>query len=294
MKRILLTGATGFLGSQIAERLLARGQIIACPVRNIQNLRRLQYLCNQVKLIPIERLESGIAEFKADTVIHTACAYARGSSTWQDMLDANLMFPLRVLEEVKKHQRIRWINTDTCLPIYLNEYALSKKQFCQWGKYYGEQNELQFINLQLEHFYGPNAPEDQFLEWAIRKLKKNEPLELTIGTQKRDFVYIGGVLDVYEAMLEKEMSAVYINVPVGTGEAPTIREVIEHLKKCVNSSSELRFGVRPLRDGEPNSCCDTNILKSLGIGPFTQWREGMRQYILSTTADCVTGGLNGI
>ncbi len=66
------------------------------------------------------------------------------------------------------------------------------------------------------------------------------------------------------------MSAVYINVPVGTGEAPTIREVIEHLKKCVNSSAELQFGVHPLRDGEPNSCYNTSSLESLGIGPFTQ------------------------
>lgn len=281
MKRILLTGATGFLGSHIAERLLLRGYTVACPVRDIENLRRLQPLHGQVKLIPMERLASGIAEFGADTVIHTACAYARGNNTLQDILDANLVFPLRVLEETRKQGRIRWINTDTCLPVYLNEYALTKNQFCQWGKYYSERDGLQFINLKLEHFYGPDAPKDQFLMWAIEKLRKDEPLELTAGTQKRDFVYIGDVLDVYEAILNKEITDAYVDIPVGTGEAPSIREVVEYLKDCTNSNSELRFGVQPFRTGEPNSCCDMSVLKRLGVSvKFVSWKNGLKQYLI--------------
>lgn len=280
MKKILLTGATGFLGSHIVERLVQRGDSVACLVRDIKKLSRLEPMREKVKLIPLCQLEPEMEAFQADTVIHTACAYARGNSTFQDILNANLLFPLRVMEVCRKYEGIRWINTDTCLPMYLNTYALSKKQFRQWGKYYAEKNELQFINLQLEHFYGPDAPKNQFLSWAVEKMKKNEPLELTAGTQKRDFVYVGDVVCVYEAILNKKIENAYIDIPVGTGTAPTVREVVEYLKECTCSSSELRFGACPLRKGEPDSCCDTSVLKSLGVMPFTQWKDGMRQYLI--------------
>lgn len=279
MKRILLTGATGFLGSHIAERLLMCGHTVACPVRDVDNLGRLYPLRKQVKLIPVKKLELGIEEFGADTVIHTACAYSRNASTIQDIWEGNLLFPLRVLEKIRKQGRVRWINTDTCLPIYLNEYSLSKKQFCQWGKFYGETAELQFVNLQLEHFYGPNAPRDQFLTWVIEKLKSNKPLDLTTGTQKRDFVYIGDVLDVYEAVLNREIAGTYVNIPVGTGEAPSIREVVEYLKECTHSNSELRFGAIPNRKREVDSACDVRKLQEIGIVPQIHWQDGMKNMI---------------
>lgn len=232
-----------------------------------------------MKLIPIEQLESGVAEFGVDTVIHTACTYDRGTNTLQKILDSNFVFPLRALEAVRACGRVHWINTDTCLPMYLNTYALTKRQFCQWGRYYAERHEVQFINLQLEYFYGPGTSGQQFLTWAIEKLKRNEPLELTVGTQKRDFVYIDDLLHVYDAILDDRIEDSYIDIPVGTGISPSIREVVEYLKECTNSNSELRFGAIPIRRGELDSACDIHILREIGVIPQTYWKDGMKNII---------------
>lgn len=277
---ILLTGATGFLGSQIVERLLQRGDAIACLVRNTEKLGRLEGLKAKVELIPIQQLETGIAAFKADSVVHTACAYARENNSFQDVLNANLLFPLQVLEEVKKYAKIRWINTDTCLPADVNEYALSKKQFSQWGRFYAEEKNVQFINLQLEHFYGTNAPDSHFLVWVIDKLRKNEELKLTAGMQRRDFIFIGDVLRVYDRVLDCSFSEPYLDIPVGTGEAPSIREIVEYLKECTHSNSRLDFGAVPMRKNEPSSHCDTKKLKGIDAAPLVAWKDGMKQYLL--------------
>lgn len=152
--------------------------------------------------------------------------------------------------------------------------CIVKKQFCQRGRLYAELGQIQFLDLQLEHFYGPGAPEDQFVTWVVRRLKSGEPLELTAGTQRRDFIYID-VLRVYRIIIDKEFKDSYVEIPVGTGVAPTIREVVEYLKEITQSQSELRFGNIPQRANEPNSCCDIETLKVLGAAPSVGWKEDM-------------------
>lgn len=276
---ILLTGGTGYLGSHLVEYLLRDGHNIACLVRDIQNLKRLSKLQDRVSIISMEQMEIAMKQLPPEIVIHTACTYSRGGNTAEDILTGNFLFPLSVLQTAVTAGTTRWINTDTCLPPRLNSYALSKKQFCQWGQLYAEQGKIQFINLQLEHFYGTDAPEDQFLTWVIKKLRRNEPLELTAGTQKRDFIYIDDVLRVYAAILESRIEDAYIDIPVGTGISSPIREVVEYLKECTHSNSELRFGAIPARSGELDSVCDIHKLRKIGAVPQIYWKDGMKNIL---------------
>lgn len=274
--KILLTGATGYLGSHLAQRLTAKKYTLGCVVRHQEHLGRLEPLREQVWLLPVDQLEDGIASFHPEIIIHTACTYARGNNTERDVLEGNLFFPLRVMQAAKNVGISRWINTDTLLPPMLNSYAFAKNQFSQWGAYYAGKGEFTFVNLVLEHFYGPDAPEDQFLPWVMKKLACDAPLELTAGTQRRDFVYIEDVQDIYEAALYCPVEDTYTEIEVGTGETPTIREVVEYLKTIMWSKSELHFGSMPMRDGEPNSRCNPERMRYLRGCDATNWKSGLR------------------
>lgn len=274
--KVLITGATGYLGSCLAKRLHSRGHTIACTVRSFENLKRLECLRGDVTLIPTSALDEGVAEFSPETVIHTACTYSRGTYTEQEVFMGNLEFPFYLMQATINARVCRWINTATALPPTINSYALSKNQFVQWGETYARTGKNQFLNLVLEHFYGPDAPDEHFFSWIIRKLKRNEPVDLTLGTQKRDFIYIEDVLDVYEAALSFPMDEPYMEIGVGTGTTPTIREVVEYLKSIVFSDSVLNFGAVPMREGEPDSCCNTATMELLGLNEPLGWRDGMK------------------
>lgn len=275
--KILITGGTGYLGSRLVQHCLELGHELACIVRNTANLKRLDQFKRDVVLIETGELEHKIPAFSPKTVIHTACIYARGKNTTEDVLEGNLLFPLKVLQASCKCGVKRWINAGTCFPERINSYSLAKGQFSQWGQFYAETGKIQFLNLRLEHFYGPDAPEDNFLTWVVGKMRRNEPIDLTVGTQKRDFIYIKDVLNVYGKLLEASIQEKYLEVPVGTGTAPSIREVVEHLAKLTHTSSQLCFGAVPLRSSEPDSNCDIKVLERLGLTPLTSWQEGLQR-----------------
>ncbi len=276
---ILLTGSTGYLGSNLAKELTQRGYSVACVVRNKNKLGRLNDLRRDVLILSIDDMQPDFRRIHFDVVIHTACTYERGGSTLHDVLEGNFYFPMQVFQLALKSGVKRWINTGTCLPPETNSYALAKSQFVQWGKYFAEKGELQFINLVLEHFYGPAAPENQFIGWVIRKLRNNEPLRLTEGKQRRDFIYIDDVLHVYNEVACSDFSQPFIEIPVGTGVSPTIREVVQYLKAITGSHSELYFGAVPTRQHKYNSCCDTALLRSMDILPKMDWKAGMEMLL---------------
>lgn len=290
--KILLTGATGYLGSLLAARLTAAGYEVGCVVREPRRLGRLETLCGRVTIIPACEMEQAIPRFAPDTVINTACTYARGSNTEEEIYQGNLAFPFHVMQAAREAGIRRWINTSTLLPPMLNSYALSKSQLVQWGEIYAKRGEFQFVDLILEHFYGLDAPEGHFLSWVLQKLEANEPLELTAGTQRRDFIYVEDVLNVYEAVLRAPLDGQTMEIPVGTGEAPAIREVVEYMKALMGSTSELRFGAIPMRAGEPDSHCDTEKMEQLGVVQPLPWKEGIRRWLeASTHTHTHTGGL---
>jgi len=72
----------------------------------------------------------------------------------------------------------------------------------------------------------------------------------------------------------------YQEIPLGTGEAPSVREAVEHLKALTGSSSELRFGVVKKRQLEPElSVADTDILMNMGFRCKYSWKEGFENTV---------------
>lgn len=277
MRRILLTGATGYLGSHLARSFLQEGCSICCVVLSFE---KLGYLTDDKEKFLLLKssdpfLREQIHQFAPEVMVHTACAYERGDNTIQMVFDANLSFPFHMLQFCLEAGTKRWINTNTVLESDVNSYALSKRQFVDWGRYYARKGEIEFLDLQLEHFYGPNAPEYHFLSWVIQCLQKNEPLPLTLGTQHRDFVYIRDLEKIFVKALELPFSG-YEEIPIGTGIAPEIREVVAYLKEITGSKSELQFGAVPMRENEPESKENYSKMRKYGLSCPTGWMDGLK------------------
>ena len=132
----------------------------------------------------------------------------------------------------------------------------------------------------LENYYGEQEPNERFISMVISKLRENQPIDLTEGNQRRDFIYVEDVVKAIAFLTtDTELWDEYIDIPLGTGEGPQIKEVIEYLKEIMGSSSQLNFGAVNKRKDEPDSIADVTYLQKRGWKPQYGWKDGLKKII---------------
>ena len=130
--------------------------------------------------------------------------------------------------------------------------------------------------MKLETYYGPDEPSGRFIPSVVRKLMADEPVKLTEGTQKRDIIHIDDVVHNLKRVIFDIDESGYHDIPLGTGDAPTIREITDYLKRVCNSRSDLIYGAIPMRPGEPDSVADVELMRRYGIKTEINWKDGLR------------------
>ena len=283
---LLITGASGFLGSALALHFLEVGHRVGLLVRPTSQLARLHGRERGFALGRCEsdqEIEEFISSIEPDAVIHTACAYGRQGESLVTINDANLRFGLMLLQSVLSLKKpVTFINTGTVLEANVSPYALTKHQFAQWGRFLASQSahQLRFVNALLQHMYGPGDDPSKFATYVVRTCRRNEPtLKLTAGEQIRDFIYIDDVISAYSTLIEKRNDLINtIDIEVGSGAAPSIREFVQTVHKLTASKTELQFGALPYRLNEPMHLqADISQMNALGWQPKFSLELGLRR-----------------
>ena len=279
---VLLTGATGFLGSHLLKALVSKGYKVVALKRSTSDIWRLKGFENTFKSYNIDQvsLEKVFEEQPIDTIIHTACVYGRKGESMQQILETNLMFGIELLNTGT------FFNTGTLLYKYLNYYALSKKQFEEWLQLASDK--IQVVNLKLEHMFGEQDGNDKFTSWILNELQQEKNIiPLTAGTQKRDFIYIDDVVSAYLTCLEQAPQLKSFNdIEVGTGVLTPVKTFVtlvkETLEKIKGSpiETQLNFGALPYREGEiMEPQVDNSRLCSLGWQPKRSLEENIERFV---------------
>jgi nucleoside-diphosphate-sugar epimerase len=282
-KTILLTGSTGYLGSYLAKALISQGHKLILLKRKNSSLSRISSIIQMTAVYNIENLDYSIlfnTHGKIDAIIHTATCYGRHVENSSEVFEANTGFPLRLMDAANAAGVDVFINTDTILDKYVNLYSLSKSQMLEWGKFFCTHNKMFFINMRLEHFYGPGDADSKFTTHVMNSCIRNVPeLKLTFGEQKRDFIYIDDVVSAYLVILEKlkGFSNLFNEFDVGSGRVLSIREFVEMVHKITESQTHLAFGAIPYRVGEMMNS-NSNIEPLLELGWFckTDLNKGLK------------------
>lgn len=278
---VLLTGATGFLGSHLLESLVNKGYMVVVLKRSFSDTWRINHILDKARVYDIDLvpLEKPFKENKIDVVIHTATNYGKKNERPIKIIDSNLIFPIKLLDIAVRFNAVTFFNTDTFFDTsynYLKTYTLSKKQLTDWLKIYCE--EIQVINLRVQHMIGPKDDALKFSIWLIAQLFENKSeLKFTKGEQKRDFIYIDDIVNAYLLLLEnRKILSDYSDFDVGTGISTSIRDFVIKTADVVAKISEkdvkpfLNFGALPYKKGE---CMDVkgNIDSLMELG----WKPGV-------------------
>jgi CDP-paratose synthetase len=281
-KVILLTGASGFLGSSIAKNLVAENVTLLLLVRNKSSLVRLEQIKDNVEIINIE--EVSISEIfnnrKIDLVIHAAASYGKRGETIEEIVASNYSFPLSLLLNSIESGVKEFINIGTSLDPFVNEYSLTKHQFAEWLEFY--KSKINIKNVVLEYFYGPGDDSWKFVTMLFEKFKSNAPfIDFTSGEQKRNFIFITDVVNGLMQIINSDCNNDDIDLyHLKSNETISIKELVYLCKKISkNSMTKLNFGVVNNRKSETkeltkeekkfnglqNWCQQTNLVDGLGI-----------------------------
>ena len=282
--KILLTGGTGFLGSNILRRLLGLGHELFCIKRETSSLERVKIFKHKIKWFNVETsdFDEIISSYKIEGIIHCATDYGRKQFNPIQTIETNLILPLKLLHAAASNNVLVFINTDTVLDKRVDTYSLSKRQFSEWLEKYS--NEIITVNVALEHFYGPFDNDSKFVSYVIRKMLGNEDsIDFTLGLQKRNFIYIEDVVDAFIVLLNNinKLDNSFHNFEVGTEDSVTIKDFVGLVKKlCNNNTTDLNFGAINYRENEVmNTNTNTDKLKSLGWFPRFSLEDGLKNTI---------------
>lgn len=284
---ILLTGSTGFLGSYLLKSFVKSGYEVIALKRSTSNTYRINDYLKKVTLYNIDKvnLEDIFKKHKINIVINTVTNYGRIDNKISSILDTNLIFGLKLLEESVNSNAKAFINTDTLLERNINAYALSKAQLVDWIKFLSNK-QTKMINIKIEHMYGALDDENKFIYWLINKLKQNvEKIDLTSGVQKRDFIYIDDIVSAYEIIIQNiNTFSNYEEFELGSGNSIEVKNFVEKIYQEISNkqtlSTKLNFGAVSYRDNE-NMNIQANIekLTNLAWKPKVSIKDGIKKIL---------------
>ncbi|WP_096908437.1 NAD-dependent epimerase/dehydratase family protein [Halobacteriovorax marinus] len=269
-KKVLVTGATGFLGSHVVRLLLDLGFDVQVLKRSTSSLERI---CDITERVELKNIEDFKSDGNYDYFFHIATCYGRNNETREEIEYANYIWPLELIKTLSVNTII--VNFGTSLESTVNTYAKSKNKFISTVKEKFSSNTI--VNLKLEHFFGPK--DGKFIDFLISSFKTNTPrVELTEGNQVRDFIYYKDILSALKTILVSEESG---DFEIGSGESYVLRDLILEIKELSgNTTTELCFGEVPYRENEVmNSVADISRIRDLGWKCSYSFREAILEVI---------------
>ena len=292
-KTLILTGATGFLGSHILDALVARNYNVIAIKRSTSRTWRVDHLLEKVQWVNIDErpLEDAFMYSPVDAVIHTACNYGRDENDASAVVETNVLFSLQLLETAAKFKVDVFFSSDTFFNTggqvqdYMKHYTLSKKHFVDWLRIFCDR--IKIVNLRLQHIYGPKDDQRKFATWLFgRMLIDIDSIPLSLGEQQRDFIYVEDVVSAYLHLLEVSSKESFSQYDVGTGKLTTVKAFVETMR--IELEIQLGYKIKPrlgfgevsYRDGELDApMVNPEELMSLGWQPRFNLSDGLKKTI---------------
>lgn len=304
--RILVTGAAGFIGSHLCERLLQTGvevigidgfinpALTAVKQRNLRELLPNPHF--QFHQLDIQKAD--LVKLLADVQVVYHLAGLPGVRTcwgedFKTYVEHNILATQVLLEAVRECPLHKFIYISTSsiygeragkipensLPVPLSPYGVSKLTGEYLCKVYHEAYGLPIIILRYFTVYGPRQRADMAFYRFINGIIRHEPLEIYgDGTQTRDFTYISDCVEATAAVWPTD-GIVGETINIGGKERASILEVISLMEELLQQKAALRF--RGGLKGEPKDTW-ADITKAqvlLNYNPAYSLKVGLKQQI---------------
>ncbi|MCX5714106.1 MAG: GDP-mannose 4,6-dehydratase [Candidatus Omnitrophica bacterium] len=298
MKRVIITGGTGFIGANLARRLLKEGHDLHLLVRPDYNPWRIEEIKNDVRLHLVEladaaTLNSVVEQIRPDWIFHLAVygAYPLQSDA-QQMVQTNIIGTINLVEACLRTGFEVFINTGTSSEYGFkdhappeteflepnNNYAVTKASATMFCRYVAQSQRVHLQTLRLYSVYGPYEEAARLIPTIIRYGLKGALPPLVNPCAAHDYIYVDDVLEAYLLVAMKpsqEQGAVY---NVGTGIQTSLSELVGAVRRVMGVSVEPKWGSMPDRNLDTSVWIADNrkIQEALGWRARYSFEEGFR------------------
>lgn len=263
---LYLIGGSGFVGKNMV-RCLHEKYAISVFDKYIDREYFASYpdvQCHQIELDK-EQISSDIASPNYIINLASVVTAERDMSLFDAMIHSNLKVLLNLYERFKD---------DKLLKLFIQfgsseEYGEIESPFCETAR--EEPNSPYALVKQLTtntammlyrncsfpimvvrpgNLFGPLQSKSKFIPYVIEQLRNNQPLNVTPCEQKRDFIYVDDFVGGIHQLMRVAHVAQGEIVNVSSGKSIALKDIIEHCRKTLDSTSEVNYGAIPYRTNE--------------------------------------------
>jgi nucleoside-diphosphate-sugar epimerase len=288
----LVTGGSGFIGSNLIKRLISEGWNVHLIVRPTSELKQLNEIVDLIHIHiydgSIESLLAAVELSQPNIVVHLASLFLaqHTPSDIAPMIQSNLVFATQLVEAMVANKVYKLVNTGTSWQHYENKdyspvclYAATKQAFEAILQFYLETTPMQAITLKLFDSYGANDPRKKLFALLEKVADRQETLGMSPGNQKINLVYIEDILDAYYVAIDKLITGLnssHESYAVSGNSTPTLREIVSIYEEEIGSKLPIAWGERSYREREVMETWSRGIPIE-GWQPQISLREGIRK-----------------
>jgi nucleoside-diphosphate-sugar epimerase len=295
---VLVSGATGFVGSYVARALLEQRREVAVLVRPRSDTRRIADLLPRLHPI-VADLESlggaarAIAAFAPAVTVHLAWAGVPGRDRDDPRQAANVYATTSLLDAVRAAGCRTWIGFGSQAEYGMTDLPLTEDAPTTPSTLYGmsklctgwlcrricAMHGLRYVWLRLFSAYGPDDRPTWLIPHVIATLLRGECPRLTAGIQRCDYLFVEDVADAVVRLVAGPDAAGVFNV--GSGEPQPVRRIVERIRDLIDPALPLTFGEIPYVPEQVMhlEADTTRLRKETGWTPRTSLDEGLRRTI---------------
>ena len=263
---ILITGASGFIGGHLAQRLVRDGEKVTVLVRAQSDLSNLTAVADDIEVAVHDGSTAGLRTIvevcRPDLAFHVASLFVSEHKLEEvaPLVTSNVLFPCQLAEALSDLGTGNLVNVGTSWQHFENRdyspvclYAATKEAFEALLRFYVETDRLKVVTLKLFDTYGLDDPRPKLFSLLRRLAESGESLGMSPGEQLQDLVYVD---DVVEALVmagqrlrqgqvtDSEVYAVSSGAPI------PLKDLVAAFAKAAGRSLDIEWGGRPYRNRE--------------------------------------------